>query len=287
MHSLKKTKTKVMLISTAVVFMLVIGSIYRQKIKPIPNVQCKSNPPKPIAHKENFDKPDCMLEQFQSTRGSSQIEGRISNCNLCEHYHGRLHNNCVYKHPNTVHYVKLSNKNSKNDLSFREFLSILSVDKFYEPDEIVIHCNNQVITGPYWEKLQNLNLKTTIILRPTERVKSIGKDHTKTWFITHEVDFIKLTTCYKEGGIFMDFDTVMLNGSKFRAMQEKAEVVIGTDNTGCTRVNAGCFSCTPKSNFVKMWLDGYENDYWPLSWIYNAGGSNKYFFGLSSSSYRI
>ncbi len=265
-------KIAMVLFGIAVSLTIVTLTVYRQRIKPVPDLPCKLYTHKTIVDKKDAHKPNCMLEQFQSTRGSSQMEGRIEDCNLCDHYHGRLHNNCVYKHPNIVHYVKLSNKNSKNELSFQEFLSIVSVDKFYEPDEIVIHCNNQVITGPYWEKLQKLNLKTPIHLRHTERIKSIGKDDSKPWFITHEADFIKVDTCYKEGGLFMDFDAVMLNGSKFREMQQKSELVIGTDKTGCFRVNAGCFSCVPQSNFVKLWLDGYENDYWSLSWIYNAGG---------------
>ncbi len=103
--------------------------------------------------------PDCMSDKaLDKYRGSSNSKGRIKDCHLCEHYKGRLLSQyCNYRHPNIVHYVKLSKPNAKNKLTFQEFVSILSVDKFYKPDEIVIHCNDPIITGGYWEKAINLS----------------------------------------------------------------------------------------------------------------------------------
>ena len=74
--------------------------------------------------------PDCMSDKaLDKYRGSSNSKGRIKDCHLCEHYKGRLLSQyCNYRHPNIVHYVKLSKPNAKNKLTFQEFVSILSVD---------------------------------------------------------------------------------------------------------------------------------------------------------------
>ncbi len=69
----------------------------------------------------------------------------------------------------------------------------------------------------------------------------------------------------------MDFDAVILNGTKLRQMQEKSECVLGTDNTKCSRSCAGFFSSVPDSTFIREWLHTYEVDYQPKAWIYNAG----------------
>ena len=212
---------------------------------------------------------NCMSAKFASTKGSSLDEGKIEKCNLCSVYNGRIRSNqCEYKHPDIVNYVKFTNASSTN-LSFEEFVSIISVDRFYKPDKIVIFSNTLNFSGFYWDKLQNIS--TPLQIRLTHRFKSIGKQKKKTPYVTHEADYLKVSTCYKEGGIYMDFDAVILNGMKLREMQKKSELVIGRDDGACQRTCAGLFSCVPNSPFVKKWLDSYETHYQPSSWLYNAG----------------
>ena len=188
--------------------------------------------------------------------------------NLCEFYQEHSSNsNHDYQHPNIIHYVKLSRTPNQNVLTFQEYISILSAHKFYKPVKIVIHCNRQPITGPYWYRA--LNLSTPIEIRHTDRVKTIGNNNVR--YITHEADYIKVSTAFKEGGIYMDFDALILNGELLREMQSNAECVIGRDNAYCTRLCAGFFSSTPRSPFLGNWLEGYKTDYRPSSWLYNAG----------------
>ena len=109
-------------------------------------------------------------------------------------------------------------------------------------------------------------------MRHANRIPSIGKKHSKPGFITHEADYFKVSNGFKEGGIFSDFDVVILNGTRLREMQMKSELVIGRDNDPCDTTCARFFSVVPGSKFMKKWLDGYEDDYKPGEWIYNAGG---------------
>ena len=193
-------------------------------------------------------------------------------CDLCSTNITRNRTTVLYeyKHPNVVYYVKFSEPEiSQMSITFQEYVSIISVDRFYKPDKIVILCNVINFSGLYWDKLQGI--ATPIELRHTERVQFIGIYNKSPGYITHEADFVKVNTCYKEGGIYMDFDVVILNGTKVREMQKKSEIVFGRDDAECTRTCAGFFSCVPNSLFVKNWLDSYEKDYQRYSWLYNAG----------------
>ncbi len=154
-------------------------------------------------------------------------------------------------------------------MSFKEYVSIVSVDKFYKPDKIIIHCNNVTIDGPYWQHVTK-TIATPIEMQYTERISTIGHMKQKPGFITHEADFLKLTLALKEGGIFMDFDAVILNGTKLRHMQEKSECVLGRDNPDCTQLCAGFFSCVPNSTYIREWIHTYEVDYQPNKWVHNA-----------------
>ncbi len=83
---------------------------------------------------------------------------------------------------------------------------------------------------------------------------------------------MKIMSGFKVGGIYSDFDVVILNGSRLREMQKQSEVVIGRANTPCSAVGIGFFSSVPSSPFLEKWLDSYENDY-QQAWTYNSGST--------------
>ena len=240
------------------------------KTKKLPDTIQERNKSEPEAIQEStIIMPDCMA--FNRTEsGSSQHHNKITN--LCKVFNGTTRTYCIYKHPNVVKYVKFATNLSAEEitLSFRDYLSIHSVNRFYKPDKIIIYSNHDDITGKYW-KLAN-NLSTPIEVRHTGRITSIGKKHSKPGYISHEADYFKVLNGLKEGGVFSDFDVIILNGTRFREMQMKSELVLGRDNNPCDRVCAGFFSVVPGSKFMKKWLDGYENDYRTHHWWHNAGG---------------
>ena len=186
---------------------------------------------------------------------------------LCEVMTGR-NDGCIYKHPEIVHFVKFTNS-LDSELTFQDFLSVLSVHKFYKPENIIIHSNAKHFNGTYWNLSKKLG--TTIKLQYTDRIRAVGKSKQLPSRITHEADILKVQTMLQEGGIFMDFDSVILNGTQLRATQRLAECVIGSDTDPCTRLCAGFMSCVPNSTFVEAWWQGYQENYVPNLWVYNAG----------------
>ena len=144
--------------------------------------------PRPISANpvtEDEKLPDCMQLREEDPYPTSGEP--LSGKNLCEAFTGTNRTDYVYLHPEIFHYVLFTNNPKDSVLGFREFLSIYSVDKFYKPEKIVIHCS-QSITGKYWEMVQNLT--TPIEMRLTDRITTIGKHKKKPSYISHEADYI-------------------------------------------------------------------------------------------------
>ncbi len=183
---------------------------------------------------------------------------------------GKPANAKKYKHPNIVHYVKISDNASKNNkLQLLDYASILSVDMNYKPDKIVIHLNKK-LTGDLWERAKTLN--TEIEERYVDRAQTIGKQHKLAKAITHEADVRKIEIAMKEGGIVMDFDVIILDGENLRRQQASAECVLSIERE-CTFINAGFISCMPNTVLLGKWWQGYQDDYrntWP-TYLYNCG----------------
>ncbi len=174
-----------------------------------------------------------------------------------------------YKHPNIVHYVKIAgDKETDTELKLLDYVSILSVDKYYKPDKIVIHSNKNV-TGDIWSLVNGL--ETAIEEQYIERSATIGR-YKKPRAITHEADVHKLDIALREGGVVMDFDVIVLDGDNLRRQQVVSECVLGMERE-CTFANSGFISCTPNTTLVRKWRASYEDDYrntWP-GYLYNSG----------------
>ncbi len=175
-----------------------------------------------------------------------------------------------YEHPNVVHYVKIADKESDTELQLLDYVSILSVTKYYKPDKIVLHSNRN-ITGDIWRLVKLLN--TVIEEQYIERSPTIGRLHYKRpRAITHEADVHKLDIALREGGVVMDFDVIILDGDNLRRQQAVSECVLGMERE-CTFLNSGFISCTPNSTLVRKWRASYESDYrnsW-ADYLYNSG----------------
>ncbi len=209
---------------------------------------------------------DCMevrKTQPYPLQGTS-MKGR----DLCAVFQGTSRTDCVYNHPEVFNFVIFTDHPDQSVLDFRAYLAIYSVHRFYKPDKVVIHCNYEIRSNIYWEKLKKLS--TPLETKLTERIRTIGKAYLHPGFITHEVDYFKVMQAFKNGGIYADFDMVVLNGTRLREMQQRSEVILGRDDDPCSKTCAGFISCVPDSPLMRKWQESYENDYMPQLLLYNA-----------------
>jgi hypothetical protein len=169
----------------------------------------------------------------------------------------------VYHHPSIVHYAKLTRGGHRLTLNFREYTSVLSVYKFLQPKRIIFHVYTGM-EGKYWDIINSWkNVQITVNKIP--HVRMIGGRPAA--YIQHEADYVKLRALYEHGGVTLDFDVVIVNGTKLRQEQRIAECVLSEEGE---YINGGFHSCINHSSYIGKWLEGYNKDYRPDLWLHNV-----------------
>ena len=167
----------------------------------------------------------------------------------------------VYHHPPIAHYAKLSHS-GEVQLSFREYTSVLSIYKFLKPKRIMFHVYTS-ISGKYWDKVKQLKDVEVVVNRVTKVTQIGGKQ--ASW-IQHHADFVKLNSVYKHGGVALDFDVILINGTRLKREQSLSECVLAEEHEF---INGGFYSCVPNATFMADWLKSYHTDYRPDKWLHN------------------
>ncbi|GAU92461.1 hypothetical protein RvY_04539 [Ramazzottius varieornatus] len=182
-----------------------------------------------------------------------------------------------------VHYVKLYTENlrlpfgvppSPPYLSFLECISILSVMMSLQPVRIYIHTNmNFIWPANSCRKWVTKWPPFHIVYSPLR--KTIGSQNIS--IIHHEADLRKLEAVRRYGGLFIDFDVLVLDGKEIRRQLAAHPCIICDENNPVmhsqSKVNAGFFGCLrPNAEFPRRILqESYEEDYQAAEWTYNSG----------------
>lgn len=168
-----------------------------------------------------------------------------------------------YHYPSIVHYAKLTWGGNSVSLNFREYTSVLSVYKFLQPERIIFHTNTDMV-GKYWDQIKSWR-NVQVEVKKIPRVRSIGGRNVG--YIQHEADYVKLRALYNYGGVTLDFDVVIVNGTKLKQEQKISECVLSEEGE---YINGGFHSCIQHSSFIAKWLEGYDHDYKPELWLHNV-----------------
>lgn len=169
----------------------------------------------------------------------------------------------IYHYPSIAHFAKLTWSDQSVSLNFREYTSVLSVYKFLKPERIIFHVNTDMV-GKYWDNIRSWT-DVQIEVNKIPHVRHIGGR--PVGYIQHEADYVKLTALYNHGGVTLDFDVVIVNGTKLRQEQRVAECVLSEEGE---YINGGFHSCIKHSPFIAKWLEGYDQDYKPELWLHNV-----------------
>ena len=119
--------------------------------------------------------------------------------------------------PNVVHYVVLDNPY----MDFNHFLSVKSVLKNQNPNQIIIHCNCDDLKGSYWSKLTTVSQTADnrrIVVRKIRKPETIfGK---KLSSVYHMSDIVRIEIMMTFGGIFLDNDVYVVKSlDRFRRFE--------------------------------------------------------------------
>lgn len=180
-----------------------------------------------------------------------------------------------------VHFVRFSKNPTQAQMDFVQFMSILSVERFLQPRLIIIWANHEP-SGFYYKLLQQHIF--CLKWQPLQPPSTIGN---KTVIaVTHLADYVKLRKVYKYGGVALDYDLAVVNGTKLKQqLQKRQECVFSCEyypvqevdlKGNCSSLNLGALACYPKSEFVASILRGYKHDYRPELFLYNSN-----YYGIS------
>ncbi|KAL1124086.1 hypothetical protein AAG570_001856 [Ranatra chinensis] len=163
--------------------------------------------------------------------------------------------------PNVVHYVLLGNAT----INFITFLSMVSVIKIQQPNEIWIHSDRTQFKTRYWEMLEVLSYLKSVPIRKKKMNKPTHVFGQPLSSVYHSTDIGRIQVLMEHGGIYLDTDVLIL---KPLDIFLNFEMVLGwpvKDNIG-TQILMG----HKDARFLRLWLNGYRT-YKPRQWYYNAG----------------
>ena len=177
-----------------------------------------------------------------------------------------------YHHQSIVHYAKMfppDHPTSSEELSYKEYLSMLSYYRFLKPRVILLHSNINA-HGKYWRKALKWK-DTKVKLNKVSSISTMQGQQVIFW--AHSADYVKISAVLEHGGIASDFDVIFLDAKRYREASEMAECIVaceGKEDT-CEKINGGFYSCAKNSLYMLNWLKSYHYDYRPWEWVYNAG----------------
>ncbi|GAU97317.1 hypothetical protein RvY_08636 [Ramazzottius varieornatus] len=173
-----------------------------------------------------------------------------------------------------LHYVRLyASWKTKTPLGFLDCLGLYSAIINLQPSVIYLHTTNPT---PFLflncEKLLDVTIKWPPIktLVVTLHYVMNGQYIRE---IAHEADIYKLKAVEEYGGIVLDFDVLVINGSSLRNSLRSSECVICyEDQYGPLIANGGLLGCREEhARFPQLVLEeSYKKNYHAGDWLYNS-----------------
>ncbi|GAV01138.1 hypothetical protein RvY_11894 [Ramazzottius varieornatus] len=175
-----------------------------------------------------------------------------------------------------VHYVRfypVPNPNQKDHaLNVLDCFSIYSVLVNLKPQLIYLHTN----VPSFWpfvtcESLLEVTIDWSpvkVLCAPFQFTVS-GK---RISLIEHEADIRKFKAVEEHGGLVLDFDVYIIDGTLVRNLMRTNPCIICHEGSN-GKVNAGFFGCRkPHSAYPRLVLqESYEKNYNPICWVCNSG----------------
>ena len=162
-----------------------------------------------------------------------------------------------YVVPNIVHFIYFGN--TKN-LTFIQYLSILSASIVQKPRLLMLHCD-VLPKGYWWERLWR-EVPLNIMYR--EAPKDVYGQPIRHAF--HQSDVARLEILLEHGGIYLDTDVLVIQ--PLDALR-RYDLSMGKEKT--PKLISGIIVARKNALFLKIWQRSYRNNYWQYKWDYNSG----------------
>lgn len=163
-----------------------------------------------------------------------------------------------YVVPNIVHFIWFAPHNRKQ-LSFINYISIRSAHKIQRPETIMLHCNF-LPAGEWWERLVREVPITIVHKAAPEKIHGQAISHA-----FHKGDVAKLEILVEYGGIYLDYDVIVLNSLD---PVRKFDATLGKEKP--PKFIAGIIIGRKGALFLKLVYESYRDNYRWFDWDYNC-----------------
>lgn len=158
--------------------------------------------------------------------------------------------------PNIVHFIWFG-KDKK--MSFINYVSILSAWRMQKPDVLMLHCNHLPV-GEYWDRLWREVPIQIMHREPPEDIHGQKLLH-----MYHKGDVAKIEILTKYGGIYLDYDVIVLRSMDPLRMYD---TTLGKEKP--PKFIAGIIVARKNAPFLKLWYESYKDNYRAIDWDYNC-----------------
>jgi mannosyltransferase OCH1-like enzyme len=158
--------------------------------------------------------------------------------------------NNTYLVPNLIHYINLNQK----EISFAQFLSIISSWKVQKPNRIYLHCDLCEYEGKYWNKLNEISEIKSIL--KVEKIFNFDSSifRKKPGWIHHKSDVLRIIVLMNYGGIYLDNDMILIQSlDKYRHYEMC--VSWDSDNDG---IGNQVLIANKNARLLRAMFDGYR-----------------------------
>jgi len=159
--------------------------------------------------------------------------------------------------PNIVHF-NYGLEEQKEDFLFSYYLAVLSCSLISRPEKIFFYFTFEP-KGIWWQKTKSLVTPVPVKVPDYFGSKKIIKT-------AHKSDVLRMFVLHKQGGIYLDIDTITVRNYKNLLSNN---FVISQEITECG-VNMGFSNAimmsVPNGKFMNVWLSNYEKHFKPEGW---------------------
>lgn len=169
----------------------------------------------------------------------------------------------LYMVPDIVHFIWFNEDHNKpRQMHFLHYISIFSAHKIQKPLSIMLHCNSMP-RGQWWQRLRREVPMNIVHLEPPEFIYGQKLKH-----MYHQADVARYETLLKYGGIYLDYDVIVLNSMDPLRLYE---TTLGKELPA--KFIAGIIAAAPNARFLKLWRESYKDKYRPDEWDYNSASA--------------
>lgn len=210
----------------------------------------------------NFDNPTIAIEMFEDLYNNIKFEN--------EHFFVKCNLDILYPKikdpiPPFIHLIYYKER----EFEKYHLKCIKNMRHFFPNYKIFLYNDDEPVNNIYWNEVKEIN-NLEIIKR--DRPKEFDGFPVK--YVQYAADITRLEILYEYGGIYLDFDMLILKN--FECLFENHSLIISEENSNKSNnlINS-ILIAKPKNEFLKIWLESFKVGLRVDKWAFHINTFNR------------